>query len=66
MPAADEEGTSYRRVSRNGRGVYLHDLRPGHESLLVEDADALDVVGRVSALIHRMDGRDANVSLTAH
>ena len=62
----DEKGASYRRVSRNGSGVYLHDLRPGHESVLVEDVDALDLVGRVSALIHRMDGRDANVSSTAH
>ena len=62
----DEGGVSYRRVSRNGRGVYLRDLRPGSESIRVEDADALDLVGRVSALIHRMDGRDANASLTAH
>jgi repressor LexA len=62
----DEEGPSYRQVSRNGSGVYLHDLRPGRDSLLVEDAAALDLVGRVSALIHCMDGRDASVSLTAH
>jgi repressor LexA len=62
----EKEGASYRRVSRNGRGVHLHDLRPGHETLLVEDADAVDLVGRVSALIHRMDGRDATVSLTSH
>ena len=62
----DEGGASYRRISRNGRGVHLHDLRSGHEPLLVEDEDRLDIVGRVSALIHRMDGRDTNVSLTAH
>ena len=62
----DEEGPSYRRVSRNGSGVYLHDLRPGRDSFLIEDAAALDLVGRVSALIHCMGGRDASVSLTAH
>ena len=61
----DGEGSVYRRISRNGRGVYLHDLRTGRDPLLVEDPAQLELVGRVSALIHRMDGR-AGVSLTAH
>ena len=62
----DGEGSTYRRVSRNGRGVYLQDLRSGHDALLVEDAGTIDLVGRVSALIHRMDGRGTSVSLTTH
>ena len=64
----DSEGSSYRRVARNGRGVYLHDLRADRDPLVVEDLSTLDLVGRVSALIHRMDGRSAgvSVSLTAH
>jgi repressor LexA len=65
LVVADGEGTVYRRMTRNGRGVYLHDLRAGRDPLYVEDPAQLDLVGRVSALIHRMDGR-AGVSLTAH
>jgi repressor LexA len=59
------EGSAYRRVTRNGRGVYLHDLRAGQAPLHVEDSTQLEVFGRVSALIHRMDGR-SGLSLTAH
>ena len=62
----DSEGTSYRRISRNGRGVYLQDLRAGRNPLRVEDPATIELVGRVSALIHRMDGGTADVSLIAH
>ena len=48
-----------------GRGIYLHDLRAGRDPLYVEEPADLELVGRVSALIHRMDGR-GGVSLTAH
>jgi repressor LexA len=61
----DGEGSVYRRLVRNGRGVYLHDLRAGRDPLYVEEPANLDLVGRVSALIHRMDGRPG-VSFTAH
>jgi repressor LexA len=61
----DGDGSVYRRLTRNGRGVYLHDLRAGRDPLYVEDPTTLELHGRVSALIHRMDGR-AGVSLTAH
>jgi SOS-response transcriptional repressor LexA len=61
----DGEGSVYRRLTRNGRGVYLHDLRTGTGSQLVEDPSQIELLGRVSALIHRMDGR-AGVSFTAH
>lgn len=61
----DGDGPAYRRLTRNGRGVYLHDLRTGKDPLFVEDPAQLDLMGRVSALIHRMDGR-AGVNLTAH
>lgn len=61
----DGEGSAYRRLTRNGRGVYLHDLRAGRDPLFVEEPGELELVGRVSALIHRLDGR-SGVSLTAH
>ena len=60
----NDGGSAYRRISRNGRGVYLHELRAG--PVLVEDPAKVELVGRVSALIHRMDGRALDVSLTAH
>lgn len=59
------EAPAYRRLTRNGRGVYLHDLRSGREPLFVEEPSSVELVGRVSALIHRMDGR-SGVSLTTH
>ena len=59
------EQSGYRRLTRNGRGVYLHDLLAGRDPLYVEEPADLDLVGRVSALIHRMDGRPS-VSLTTH
>ena len=62
----DGDGPAYRRMTRNGRGVYLHDLRTGRDPRLVEDPSSIDVMGRVSALIHRMDGRGSSASLTAH
>lgn len=62
----DAEGSSYRRISRNGRGVYLQDLRAGRDPLLVDDPGTVQLVGRVSALIHRMDGGGPEVSLTTH
>ena len=62
----DASGSAYRKLARNGRGFYLHDLHTGRDPLLVEDPATIEVVGRVSALIRRMDGRGATVSLTAH
>ena len=62
----DGEGANYQRITRNGRGVYLHDLRSGFDPLLIEDPSKVELVGRVSALIHRMDGRGPDVSLTTH
>jgi repressor LexA len=64
----EAEGTGYRRMTRNGRGVYLHDLRGAATPNLVEDPSRIELIGRVSALIHRMDGRSTvpDVSLTTH
>jgi len=62
----NDGGSAYRRISRNGRGVYLHELCAGVGPVLVEDPAKVELVGRVSALIHRMDGRALDVSLTAH
>ena len=61
----DGDASSYRRLTRNGRGIYLHDLRAGKDPLFVEEPASVELVGRVSALIHRMDGRPL-VSFTAH
>ena len=62
----DGEGANYRRITKNGRGVYLHDLRSGLDPLLIEDPSKIELVGRVSALIHRMDGRGPDVNLVRH
>ena len=63
----DGEGLVYRQLVRNGRGVYLSDLSAGRKLFAVEDPAEIEIVGRVSALIHWMAGRRAtNVSLTTH
>ncbi|MBW3534106.1 MAG: hypothetical protein KY453_02640 [Gemmatimonadetes bacterium] len=57
---------SFHRIGRNGRGVTLQALRPGEAATVVEEPGTLPLVGKVSALFRRMDGRTAAVSLTAH
>ena len=63
----DGEGLVYRQITRNGRGVYLSELSPGRKLFAVEDPAEIEIVGRVSALIHLMDGRrTTDLSLTTH
>ena len=60
-------GPRYRRLSRNGRGIFLNSLRNDEDPVLVEPSK-LFVVGRVAALYRRMDDPEDTtpVSLTTH
>lgn len=53
------------RYSRNGRGVRLTELSSGTASL-VEDPDAVRIVGRLAGLYRQMVGVPALVSTAAH
>jgi repressor LexA len=57
--------SAFHRVSRNGRGVHLEALQPGGGTTLVEDADALRIIGRVAGFYRRMDDVSA-IPLTQH
>jgi repressor LexA len=59
------DASTFHRFSRNGRGVYLESLRPGGGTTLVEDADSLRIVGRVTGFYRRMHEVGA-VNLTQH
>jgi repressor LexA len=56
----------FRRVSRNGRGITLHSLRPGIEAIAVDDAPPVPLLGKVSAFFRRLDAEAGRVGLTAH
>jgi len=53
------------RVGRNGRGLTLQALRAGGDVTLIDEAVAIQLLGKVSALFRRL-GESARVSLTAH
>lgn len=55
----------YHRFLRNGKGVSLESLKAGGEDSFVEDAERLDLLGRVTAFYRRMDDA-ASVNLTQH
>lgn len=57
---------AFRRVSRNGRGVYLQGLRAGDKPALVEGSGQARILGRVAGFIRRFEGPAVPVSLTAH
>ena len=59
------EGSAFHRFSRNGRGVYLESLRPGGGTTLVEEADRLRIIGRVTGFYRRME-EVPTVTLTQH
>ncbi|MDA0329048.1 MAG: transcriptional repressor LexA [Gemmatimonadetes bacterium] len=64
--AAEVGDTSaFHRVTRNGKGIYLEALQPGGSITLVEDANALRIIGRVTGFYRRMDEVGA-VNLTQH
>jgi repressor LexA len=55
----------FHRFSRNGKGFHLEALKPGGDTTVVEDADALQLIGRVTGLYRRMDDAAA-LNLTPH
>ncbi len=57
--------SAFHRFTRNGRGIYLEALQPGGGTTLVEDADDLQVIGRVAGFFRSMD-EAAAVNLTQH
>lgn len=59
------DGSDFHRFVRNGKGLHLEALQPGGESTLLEDPDALNVIGRVIGFYRRMD-EAAGVNLTPH
>ena len=59
------ERNDFLRVGRNGRGLTLQALRAGGEVTVIDEAVAIQLVGKVSALFRRL-GEAARVSLTAH
>jgi len=60
------EGPRFRRLSRNGTGIFLQPLRAGQEKVRVEDPTKLRLLGRVAGLFRMLDGVGRTVSLTAH
>ena len=59
------DASAFHRFSRNGRGVYLESLRPGGGTTLVEEADRLRIIGRVTGFYRRMEEVPA-ITLTQH
>ncbi len=59
------DSSAFHRMERNGKGVYLEALKPGGQTTLVEDADTLNIVGRVTGFYRRMD-EVGSVNLTQH
>jgi repressor LexA len=56
----------YRRLTRNGAGVFLTELRAGATPLHVEDPSRLEVMGRVAGFVRLFDGPAPSAGLTAH
>ncbi|MBT8487434.1 MAG: repressor LexA [Gemmatimonadetes bacterium] len=59
------DSSTFHRYTSNGRGTYLEALQPGGERTLVEDLDALHILGRVAGFYRRMD-EAASANLTPH
>lgn len=55
----------FHRFSRNGKGLLLEALKPGGTTTHVEDAEGLQLIGRVTGLYRRMDDA-ASLNLTPH
>lgn len=49
------DASAFHRFTSNGKGIYLEALQPGGEATLVEDLDALRILGRVTGFFRRMD-----------
>ena len=59
------KGSGYHRCVRNGKGLFLEELRPGGEAMLVEDPGTLRLMGRVTGFYRRMAEAGA-INLTQH
>lgn len=57
-------GTLFHRFSKNGKGLHLEALRPGGDTMVVEDPERLRLIGRVCGLYRRIDA--AALNLTQH
>ena len=58
-------GTLFHRFLKNGKGLQLEALRPGGDTTVVDDADGLHLIGRVTGLYRRLDDTAA-LNLTQH
>jgi repressor LexA len=59
------DDSAFHRFSRSNGGVKLEALQPGGGMTLVEDADTLQVLGRVTGFYRRMD-EVGSLNLTQH
>jgi repressor LexA len=59
------DASTFHRLARNGRGLQLEALQPGGGTTLVEDAEELRILGRVTGFYRRMD-EVASDTLTQH
>lgn len=59
-------GSWFHRLTRNGTGVHLESLKPGGETTVVQDGDALELRGRVVAFYRRLDDSAGGLNLTQH
>ncbi|MBM4184526.1 MAG: repressor LexA [Gemmatimonadetes bacterium] len=58
-------GALFHRFVKNGAGAHLEALRPGGDTTVVEDAQGLLLLGRVTGLYRRLDDTSA-LNLTQH
>lgn len=58
-------GSLFHRFKKNGKGLQLEALRPGGDTTVVDDADDLRLIGRVTGLYRRLDDAAA-LNLTPH
>jgi repressor LexA len=60
------DGPGLYKFGRNGRNVFLQPARDGSEPLLVENSGDLEITGKVTAVLHRLEEAPVPVSPTAH
>jgi repressor LexA len=58
-------GSLFHRFMKNGKGFHLEALRPGGDTTVVDDAEELTLIGRVTGLYRRLDDAAA-LNLTQH
>ena len=58
-------GSLFHRFKKNGKGLHLEALRPGGDTTVVDDAEDVRLIGRVTGLYRRLDDAAA-LNLTQH